>query len=246
MVRLSFVITAVLVAAGHLSAQHSGGHASGGHSGASSGFHSSSGFASRPSYSTSLTTPQIGLTGINQGALPTGPYRIGRGNTYAGGLYGGRRYPAVYGYYPYFNPFFDYGYGFYNNGPDQDYGYGQSDPAASTANVTANLLGEQVERLSAEVEAMRNQATPESYAPMPRPRYNAPPMMPDDETPTSAPVTLVMRDGKNLKLNSYAVMGQHIWDFSAQPAKKIALASIDLPASQKATEAAGGEFPEIR
>jgi len=242
MIRISFVITSALLLAGgisQLSAQHAGGgHSSGSHG---SGFsHSTSGFSSRSSFSTPLSQ-QSGVIGIKAGALPTGPYRTGRGNTYAG-----RRYPSVYGYYPYFDPFLDYGSGFYFNGPDQNYGYGQYDPAAETAAVTANLLGEQVQRLSAEVDAMRNQGVPENYVPMPRPRYNAPPMMPEDETPTSAPLTLVMRDGKNLKLNSYAVMGQQIWDFSAQPAKKIALASIDLPASQKATEAAGGEFPEIR
>jgi hypothetical protein len=154
----------------------------------------------------------------------------------------------VYGYYPYFDPFLDYGNGFYFNGPDQNYGYGPADPAGDTASVTANLLGEQVDRLAAEVEAMRNEHEQENYAPAPqaRSRYNAPPAMAPDETPSSAPVTLVLRDGKTLKLNSYAVMGQQIWDFTAQPAKKIALANIDIAASQKATEAGGGEFPEIR
>jgi len=234
-------MTSALLLAGGISqvyAQHAGGgHSSGGHGGFS---HSSSGFSSRSSFGTPLSQ-QSGVIGIKAGALPTGPYRIGRGNTY-----GGRRYPAVYGYYPYFDPFLDYGNGFYFNGPDQNYGYGQSDPAAETADVTGNLLGEQVQRLAAEVDAMRNQGMQESYVPMARPRYNAPPMIPADETPSSAPVTLILRDGKSLKLDSYAVMGQQIWDFSAQPAKKIAIASIDLPASQKATEAAGGEFPEIR
>lgn len=241
MIRISFVMTSALLLAGGISqvyAQHAGGgHSSGGHGGFS---HSISGFSSRSSFGTPLSQ-QSGVIGIKAGALPTGPYRIGRGNTY-----GGRRYPAVYGYYPYFDPFLDYGNGFYFNGPDQNYGYGQSDPSAETADVTGNLLGEQVQRLAAEVDAMRNQGMQESYVPMARPRYNAPPMIPADETPSSAPVTLILRDGKSLKLDSYAVMGQQIWDFSAQPAKKIAIASIDLPASQKATEAAGGEFPEIR
>jgi len=212
-------------------AQHAGGgHSSAGHGGLS---HSSSGFSGRSSFSTPLSA-QSGVIGIKAGALPTGPYRTGRGNTYAG-----RRYPVVYGYYPYFDPFLDYDNGFSSSGPSQ------TDPGQETANVTANLLGEQVQRLSAEVDAMRNQQVPENDVPMARRRYNAPPMLPEDETPTSAPVTLILRDGKSVKMNSYAVMGQQIWDFSVQPAKKIALASIDLPASRTATEAAGGEFPEI-
>jgi len=233
MMRISFVITSTLILMGgisQLSAQHAGGgHSSSGHGGFS---HASSGFSSRSSYSPVAS---------QNASLRTGPYRTGLGYGYAG-----RRYPALYGYYPYFDPFLDYGSGFYFNGPDQNYGYGQYDPAAENADVTANLLGEQVQRLSAEVDAMRYQGMQENYAPMARPRYNAPPLLPEDETPSSAPVTLVLRDGTSLKLNSYAVMGPQIWDFSAQPAKKIAIASIDLPASRTATEAAGGEFPEIR
>ena len=42
-------------------------------------------------------------------------------------------------------------------------------------------------------------------------------------------------------------MGQNIWDFSVQPAKRIALSNVDLEAASKnATEAAGGEFPDLR
>jgi hypothetical protein len=249
-----FVSSALLLAGGFSSlwAQHgggSGGHSSGGRSASSSGFHasSSSSSASHNVYPT-LPTPiglqrqYAGLTGINPGALPTGPYRTGRGPGYGYGS--GRRYGfASYGYYPYF-PLFDNNddSSFYNNSPS----YGGGDPAAQTAGVNANLLGEQVERLSAEVEALRSEREQDGGVPMPRSRYNAPPLLPADETPASAPITLILRDGKQLKLNSYAVMGQEIWDFSSQPAKKIALASLNLEASQKATEAAGGEFPSLR
>jgi hypothetical protein len=195
--------------------------------------------AGRSIYPT-YTTP-VGASGINPGALASAaPYRTGRGN-----LYGGRRGFYPYGY-AYFDPFFDYGDGFYFNGPDQDYGYGQADPRASTDAVTANLLGEQINQLTAQVQELQNERAEGMAAPMPRPRYNAPPMMPEDQTPSSAPLILVLRDGKQVQMNSYAVMGQEIWDFSKQPVKKIALANIDLPASQKATEANGGEFPVIR
>jgi hypothetical protein len=198
-----------------------------------------------------VSVPVGGATGINPGALPTGPYRSGiyRNGPYrpigGGGYRGGRYGLAYYPYYPLFDDYddFDYGYGSYNNGYQ---GYPAQDPAAQTAGVTANMLGEQVERLSAEVEALREQREQGYAAPIPRPRYNAPPAMQEDQTPTAAPLDLILRDGKRLQINSYAVMGQEIWDFSNQPVKKIPLANVDLAASRKATEAGGGEFPDLR
>jgi hypothetical protein len=71
-------------------------------------------------------------------------------------------------------------------------------------------------------------------------------MLPAQEETPSAPLTLVLRDGKQVEMKSYAVMGQQIWDFSSQPIKKIDIASINLEASRKATEANGGEFPDFR
>ena len=242
---------ALLGAASVILAQHAGGgHASSfGHGSFSSGSYSRTSSPSAHSIYPTVSVPVGGATGINPGALPTGPYRSGvyRSGPYrpvGSGVYRGGRYGlAYYPYYPLFDDYDDYGYGSYNNGYQ---GYPASDPATQTANVTANMLGEQVERLSAEVEALRDQREQDYAAPMPRPRYNAPPMMQEDQTPTSAPLDLILRDGKRLKINSYAVMGQEIWDFSSQPVKKIPLANVDVAASRKATEAGGGEFPELR
>jgi len=55
----------------------------------------------------------------------------------------------------------------------------------------------------------------------------------------------VLRDGQQLQVASYAVMDRVFWDFSKQPARRIAVADIDVAASTKATEATGGEFPEL-
>jgi hypothetical protein len=35
------------------------------------------------------------------------------------------------------------------------------------------------------------------------------------------------------------------WDFTNQLTRKIPISSIDIPASQKATEDAGAEFPQL-
>jgi hypothetical protein len=177
-----------------------------------------------------------GYTGINRGVLPTGNY--GRGNRRSGyGYRGGYFYPY------YVSTFDDYDTPFaYNN-------YSGEDPGAQNAEMTANSLGEQIAELSAEVDALRNEReSPNSlpYSPAARPPYNAPPPAAEDETPSAAPLTLILHDGKTVQMKNYAVMGQNIWDFSTQPAKRIALASVDLCASKTATEANGGEFPELR
>jgi len=235
--RLSFVISSALLLSGInlLLAQHagggghvSGGHASAGHSSSSANFSTLS--TRSPSAGQLVYPTPIGLqptysgyTGINRGAIPYGIRRgDNRGRGYAGGYFA----------YPYYYSGFD----------DYNSSSGYNQPVMQdheTAN-TANMLGDQVAQLSEEVNALRNQR--EAY----QPRYNDLPPVPEDPAPPAPAVTLLLHSGKQLQLKSYAVMGQDIWDFSAQPAKRISIASIDLNASRNATEANGGEFPEIR
>jgi hypothetical protein len=134
-------------------------------------------------------------------------------------------------------PFY-YSYGDYGNSMvDSPYGP-MEDPNASTdADVTANLLGEQLQRLSAQVEELKSEQRQAGPAP-------AASQAPKDAPPV-APITVVLRDGQRLQVASYAVMNQVFWDFSQQPARRIPVANIDVAASAKATEAAGGEFPEL-
>jgi len=135
---------------------------------------------------------------------------------------------------PYYYPFGDYGTSSFN-----PYPYDPADEPNPSANadVTANLLGEQIQRLSAQVEQLRSEQQP------------APPVnvsqAPQEAPPAAAPITVVLRDGQRLQVANYAVMDRVFWDFSKQPARRIAVADIDVAASAKATEAAGGEFPEL-
>jgi hypothetical protein len=204
-----------------------------------------------------LQSRYSGVIGINPGVLsyPYGTYPYGTyGRGYNRGYRAGYGYPYAYGFYPpsYVSTFDDYDNyatspGYYDEGQNQ---------SEETTEVTANLLGQQINQLSAEVDALRNQrdASPYPEAPYPavpyqappaRPPYNAPPAVQEDETPSSPPVTLVLNDGKQLQLRSYAVMGQTFWDFSSQPAKRIPLSNVNLAASRTATEAKGGDFPAI-
>ncbi len=263
----SIVISFALLFAGSVNlvlAQHSGGHASGhvssGHSGFSSGFHARSvAPATTPSVLSQhnprpgqLTYPtpfelqpqHSGMIGINPGVLnngsiygtyPYGTYGRGYNRGYRGGV--GFLYP------PYYISTIDEG----DNFASYPYAYNQpQDQSAQNEAVTANLLGQQINQLSAEVDALRSERENESYPAGPvRPPYNAPPALQQDQTPASPPLTLVLSDGKQIELRSYAVMGQNFWDFSEQPAKRIPLSAIDLNASKTATEAKGGEFPAL-
>jgi hypothetical protein len=100
-------------------------------------------------------------------------------------------------------------------------------------------LGEQIQRLSAQVEQLRNEQQ-QGAPPAPPASVEAP-----QDAPPVVPITVVLRDGQQLQVSSYAVMNKVFWDFSNQPARRIPVANIDVAASKKATEAAGAEFPEL-
>jgi hypothetical protein len=114
-------------------------------------------------------------------------------------------------------------------------------PAAPSAPALAepsSVMAGELERLSAEVNRLRDSPAPS--IPPQAPSQAA--VAPGSPSP-GAPLILILQNGQRLKLQSYAVMNQTIWDFSAQPARSLPVSSIDMTTSQRATEAAGGEFP---
>ena len=150
-----------------------------------------------------------------------------------------RRYPYNYLFSPFYYPFLDYGgTPYYDSSYDSGYDSGynaQPDPGAQSGYTAENELGEQVQRLTAEVDQMRygQRAPAPMYAQQDPPQAPAPPVM------------LVLRDGQQIQVQSYAVMDQTFWDFTRQPGRKIPLSSIDIAASARATQAKGGEFPQL-
>ena len=179
-----------------------------------------------------LRAPAAGYSGIDPGALRPGGY-FGTGN------YRHRNYgQSFYGAYPFFPAYYPplaYGDSGYDAYPPADTAL---DPGAQSALVNANVLGDQIQQLSAEVEQLRNQQQPAGAPPT---SDVAPSSQPAE--PTAPPLTLVLRDGQRLQVQSYAVVDQTFWDFTNPTARKIPLANVDLAASAKATEANGGEFP---
>jgi hypothetical protein len=85
------------------------------------------------------------------------------------------------------------------------------------------------------------------YPPIPyamNPDQLAPaPAMNEPEQP-STPVTLILKNGQKLEVRNYAIMNGVFWDFTKQNSKRIPLSEIDEVASAKATDEAGGAFPE--
>ncbi len=146
--------------------------------------------------------------------------RPGAGYDRYRGYYGLGYYPFIgYGYYG-----DDFSSPYYSSAPDEQY-YAPYEQAPDTG---------------ADYYPPVPYAYPSEQQPMP-PQYYAP--APDPPAPT-IPITIVLKSGKTLQVQNYAIMNGMFWDFSKQNAKKIPLSEVDVAASSKATEEAGGSFPE--
>ena len=239
-------LTAVLgfALASGLHAQHGSGHAG------------SSGSRSAPSVQRSAVAPS---TGLNLGGRPYPirtdiPTPIGLNSpasAYTGilpgalkpingyGNRGSRFYPGFIGSPLLFPGYWDAGFSSF---PGYDNSAPPVDPNAQASADSQEALAQQIQQLAAEVQQMKNGSQQQQQAPTTS--EPAPSAAPERRPPTP-PVTLILRDGQQLSVENYAVMNQTFWNFSKRPVQKIPISNIDLAASAKATEANGGEFPQI-
>jgi hypothetical protein len=221
-------------------------------------------FAQRGGYAGGAArAPLPSSTAIGAGALTHGPSSTAASSSAAfaftrpyggnrgGGTYGGRGYnsynrgynnyrtlPRNYVIAPFYYPSFDWSGGTDTsaapNDGDPGYGYGP-DPATDAMMQNQAALGQQVQRLTAEVNSMKyGQPGPYDVTPTQQ-----------QATPPAPPITLVLHSGEHVQLQNYAVASNMFWDFTQHGTRKFPLSSIDLAASEKATEAAGGEFPMV-
>ncbi len=67
---------------------------------------------------------------------------------------------------------------------------------------------------------------------------------PDPPAPVVAQPTtvLIFKDGHRVEVVNYAIVGDTVFDFSGERARKIPIADLDLAATQKANDAVGVEF----
>jgi hypothetical protein len=245
-------------------AQHGGGHGGGGMHGGGAGINGRSSAPLRPTaqglsgfpasaYSIgipasaySLSTRPSTFSAIRPGfPAYNGSFGLNRRSNYGTFRSGSRRgrygYPLVYGYLaaPYY-PFWDYSDDYGGSGyPAYSAGYQGPGPDAGSLPPDASGVGEQIAQLSAQVNDLQNHVAqkPPADSVSGSPAQQAPP------APASPPLTVVLTNGKTLQVQNYAVMGSVLWDLSSQPTRKIPFANIDVPASTKATEASGAEFP---
>ena len=99
-------------------------------------------------------------------------------------------------------------------------------------------LAYQVQQLSREIELLRQQQTL-AITPQPTP---TPPPSPEPSAPQPL-TTLIFRDGHQLNIENYAIVGQTLWILDEQASTRIPLSELDLPATQQQNRAQGVRFP---
>jgi hypothetical protein len=137
---------------------------------------------------------------------------------------------SFYGDYGY--PWYPWYYGsWYPSIFDSDSSYVDANPY----DPQAAGLADAVNRLSEEVDRLREE----------RSQPSAPPPAPAESRTQAAlaPATvLVFRNGNKQEVMNYAIVGQTLWVFSDQRAKKLSVADLDVPATTKANDDRGIDF----
>jgi anti-sigma factor ChrR (cupin superfamily) len=116
-------------------------------------------------------------------------------------------------------------------------GYGTDQPAPPAPEPEQDTqLAAQVGNLAAEVEMMReDQALRDSR--------NAPSAEPSVAAEEKPPATLlVYRDGHQMEVQDYAILGKTLWVFSDQRTQRVPLADLDLAATQRLNGERGVDF----
>jgi hypothetical protein len=98
-------------------------------------------------------------------------------------------------------------------------------------------LARELERLTDEVERLREEQAAREQA-----RLTPPPRQPSAEE--NVPITiLVFRDGHRTEVRNYAIVGQTLWVFTEQRARKIPVSDLDVEATKKVNSNRGVEIP---
>jgi hypothetical protein len=154
-------------------------------------------------------------------------------------------YPYAYAYSIPYYPIYQYtAYPYYGVGLQSDFVYSNAAAPSYMADHDTGLQND-LYRLQAELDDVRQQQAAErqQYAlstPTDTPRPT-PATRPRPETP-APPTVLIFRDGRQAEIHNYAVVGQVLWIFSEERARKVPLADLDLDATRKANEERGVEF----
>jgi hypothetical protein len=122
---------------------------------------------------------------------------------------------------------------------ERDYGPGPTifdRRGSSRSNTTIEQFNERLDRLDRLIDEAEAKTEAKAKASPPEPAEEA--KAAADQPPT----ILVFHDGHTLEVKNYAIVGDVLYDFSADRRKKIALAELDLTATQKKNEDRGIDF----
>ena len=131
-----------------------------------------------------------------------------------------------YPLYPYYTPLF---------GGDDSGSYQQA--PAESAPAPDNGLSDQVVELSNQVQMLQEEQAARDYLRPPAAETRA---TASQEKPLST--VLVYRDGHQLEVQNYALMGNTVWVLGDQTTRKIPLNDLDLDVTQKLNADRGVEF----
>jgi hypothetical protein len=97
-------------------------------------------------------------------------------------------------------------------------------------------LPRQVERLTDEVERLREEEASREQA---RQAVRQPRPSVDDKAATTI---LVFRDGRRNEVKNFAIVGQTLWVFTEQRARKIPVSDLDVGATKEVNAGRGVDF----
>jgi hypothetical protein len=229
--RLSAIATLVLLLLAAQAWSQMRGH--GGFSGARGGFAGRSAGMGVRATSFGFRSTGFGLHGGFGTGFGSGfgrPFFHGRFHHHHGFFFGAGFGFPFYGYYPYYA--YPYDYADYS-APVANYSY----PAYDSYNAEQQQrIEDRLDRLEDRIDRMRDEQRYRTEAELTSPR------MPAQNKPESQGAVLVFRDKHREEIQNYGIIGQTLWVFTEQRARKVPLAQLDLPATRKANEERGVDF----
>lgn len=114
--------------------------------------------------------------------------------------------------------------------------YQGDEQTSSTVGDRESDVAEEVERLADEVEQIREEqlSREQSRQTALQPRLSG-------EVKTATTI-LVFRDGRQSEIHNYAIVGQTVWVFTEQRARKVPISDLNVEASTRVNAARGVEF----
>jgi len=146
------------------------------------------------------------------------------------------RTPTIIVGQPFFDPFF-WGAPLYSTPYYTGQPYSEPSYAAPPVSQGEADLQYEIQQLSQQIEQLRQQ---QLSAPQVQ-QYQAPPPPAAAAVP-AIPTILVFRDGHQMQIQNYAIVGDAMWVVDQQNATKIPLSELDLDATQQLNRARGVRF----